>query len=179
MPPEAPGAQAVDGPSQSYPMAQVGPVIAFSVTPEEAARRQLAARNLLSEAGVDPDSLSADQMNIFSNQSPELQRDSVAMLAKYGAERLQIIHPSNKDKGASSTQPGQSTQATPSGPMTTKELAPETTKSGRKQKATAKAAAENTATGTPSKPPKKVGKSRVACFSCKSRKVKVGQLLNT
>lgn len=166
------GEQSVDGPSQSSSTAQAATTggIAFSVTPEEASRRQQVARVLLSESGVNPGSLSTDQMNIFSNQSPELQRDSVTMLAKYGAERLQIIHPSNKDKSASSNTSIQTTQATPSGPMTTKELAPETLKSGRKRKSTTKASAESI--DTPSKSAKKMGKSRLACLACKSRKVK-------
>lgn len=65
-------------------------------------------------------------MNIFANQSPELQKDSVAMLAKYGAERLQIIHPNNKDKtGSEQSSVSATPQAAPAGNMTTtKELVP-------------------------------------------------------
>lgn len=155
----------------------------FHVSLNEAARRLTIARKMLNDAGVDPNSLSTDQMNIFSNQSPDLQKDSVAMLAKYGAERLQIIHPANKEKpnsksDSTSTSPMPTTHATPSGPMTTKELAPHTQnpgqKSGCKQKSTAKAAeGENPTAGLPpSKSKWTPGKLRVVCLSCKSRKVK-------
>ena len=175
MPPGVPGTELADGSSSSHATAHTmatASTISFSVSPEEAARRVQVARTLLSEAGVDPDSLSVDQMNIFSNQSPELQRDSVAMLAMYGAERLQIIHPSSKDKAASSTSLAQAVQTTASGPTTTNELVPDTAKSGRNRNPTAKAAADTGVTETPSKPEKKTGKSRVACLSCKSRRVK-------
>ena len=204
MPPDYPGAAPVDGQDASYgalqtvadsihgaqgersgQSQQAGPsasgVVSFNVSPEEAARRLDIARRLLSDAGVNPDTLSADQMNIFANQSPELQKDSVAMLAKYGAERLQIIHPNNKDKTSSEQTSGSATPATQtamsSNMTTTKELAPGaqssgTTSSGRKRKSTAKAANDQATEGTPSR--RRLGKSRVACFQCKSRKVKVG-----
>ena len=192
MPPDYPGAAPVDGEytalqsvadavngSGGQPQ-QAGPstsgVVSFNVSPEEAGRRLDIARKLLSEAGVNPDTLSADQMNIFANQSPELQKDSVAMLAKYGAERLQIIHPNNKDKTSSEQSSGSATpvvQGASSGNMTTtKELAPGSQSSGRKRRPTEKAANEQATEGTPSR--RKPGKSRVACFQCKSRKVKVG-----
>ena len=145
----------------------------FNVSAEEAARRLAIARTLLVEAGVNPDTLSAGQMNIFANQSPDLQKDSVAMLAKYGAERLQIIHPNEKDKdknnsGGAQGSSAQATQSTPSGPMTTKELVPEAGLGDSTKKRTSKGAAGH---GTPSR--RKMGKSRLACFSCKERRVKV------
>ena len=80
----------------------------------EAARRRDVALQLLAQGQIDPQSLSAEQFNIFANQSPELQKESLAMLIEYGAERLRIVHPS-KD-GASSGQtgaaPGQREEAT-------------------------------------------------------------------
>ncbi|UNI22014.1 hypothetical protein JDV02_007942 [Purpureocillium takamizusanense] len=126
----------------------------INITPEEAARRREFAIQLLSGSGVDPDSLSTDQFNIFANQSPDLQKESLNMLVKYGAERLRIVHPSNRDTPTSAP-PDQASQSTPSGPTTTKELAPQSqdeTGNGRK--------------------PRKLGKSRKACFRCKERKVK-------
>ncbi|KAK0715794.1 hypothetical protein B0H67DRAFT_250719 [Lasiosphaeris hirsuta] len=65
----------------------------LNLPPGETARRRDAAINLLSSEGVDPQSLSPEQFNIFANQSPELQKESLAMLVKYGAERLRIVHP--------------------------------------------------------------------------------------
>ncbi|OAA80877.1 Fungal transcriptional regulatory protein [Akanthomyces lecanii RCEF 1005] len=69
----------------------------LNVSPEEAARRRETATNKLIEAGIDPATLNADQFSIFSNQSPEVQTESLNMLAKYGAERLHIVHPAKKD----------------------------------------------------------------------------------
>nr|XP_036581367.1 C6 finger domain-containing protein [Colletotrichum truncatum]KAF6789635.1 C6 finger domain-containing protein [Colletotrichum truncatum] len=73
----------------------------LNVPPAEAERRREAAIRLLSESGVDPATLSTEQFGIFANQSPELQKDSLEMLVKYGAERLRIVHPS--DAAASSS----------------------------------------------------------------------------
>lgn len=69
----------------------------LNLPPGEAARRREVAINLLKENNIDPQSLTAEQFNIFANQSPELQQDSLRLLVKYGAERLRIVHPSNKD----------------------------------------------------------------------------------
>ncbi|KAL3955341.1 hypothetical protein ACCO45_010904 [Purpureocillium lilacinum] len=131
-----------------------------NVTPEEAVRRREFAIQLLSGSGVDPDSLSTDQFNIFANQSPDLQKESLNMLVKYGAERLRIVHPSNRDTPASaspgtSAPPEQASQPTPSGPTTTKELVPQSQdEAGKGRKS------------------RKMSKSRNACFRCKERKVK-------
>jgi hypothetical protein len=76
----------------------------LNLPPGEAARRRDVAIKLLSDNNIDPKSLSAEQFNIFANQSSELQQDSLAMLVKYGAESLRIVHP-NKDGSTS----GQST----------------------------------------------------------------------
>ena len=81
-----------------------------NVDAAEAVQRREKARELLTNAGVDPESLSADQFNIFSNQSPALQSESLAMLVEYGAERLRIIHP-NKDNSAENTAGSQAAPA--------------------------------------------------------------------
>lgn len=159
-----------------------GTTFPVKISSTEAARRREAAMAMLTKAGVPPDSLSADQFSIFSNQSPELQKESLGMLVKYGAERLRIVHPNNKG-GASSAQantsPGRSSLPTPSGPMTTKELVPQG--GGSSDAETANGSAANvgddaTAGATPEPTPtgrRKLGKSRNACFTCKGRKVKV------
>ena len=81
-----------------------------NVDAAEAARRREKARELLSNSGVDPETLSTDQFNIFSNQSPALQSESLAMLVEYGAERLRIVHP-NKDDSAENTTGSQTAPA--------------------------------------------------------------------
>ncbi|KAK3390445.1 hypothetical protein B0H63DRAFT_446563 [Podospora didyma] len=65
----------------------------LNLPPGEAARRRDVAMKLLSDQGTDPQTLSPDQFNIFANQSSKLQHESLAMLVKYGAERLHIVHP--------------------------------------------------------------------------------------
>lgn len=177
-----------DSGTAKQPTPQSGPasaVLPFNVSADEAARRMTIARKLLSDAGVNPDSLSPEQMNIFANQSPDLQKDSIAMLARYGAERLQIIHPSNRDKAsaepasASTSQAQSTTSANLSAtPTTTKELSlqtesdPSLGKGGASIKHSAKIAA-TTPNSTPSRGKRGMGKSRLACFECKRRKVKV------
>lgn len=84
----------------------------LKIPPLEAARRAELANNLLRGRNIDPTTLSAEQFNIFSNQAPHLQEASLEMLAKYGAERLRIVHPSEKDQPVpSASTPDQ--QATP------------------------------------------------------------------
>ncbi|KYK59612.1 hypothetical protein DCS_00744 [Drechmeria coniospora] len=131
----------------------------INVSPEEANRRREFAIKNLSEAGVDPDSLSTEQFNIFANQSPDLQKESLNMLVKYGAERLRIVHPSSKDSSNSasagnSTTAVDASPATPSAPSTAKGPVPQSQGSGRESKG------------------RKLGKSRVACLKCKQRRVK-------
>ena len=72
---------------------------------DEVERRRQVALRMLSDAGVDPKTLSADQFGIFANQSPELQQESLAMLVQYGAERLRIVHPAKEASSDSSTPP--------------------------------------------------------------------------
>lgn len=122
----------------------------LNLSPSEAARRADEARRKLSESGIDPATLSQEQFDIFANQSPELQNESLAMLVKYGAERLRIVHPT-KDDG-SSAGPAQANGATPEG-------------SSKKKKSSRKSLNPD---GTP-----KVKKTRGSCQACKAKKNKV------
>ncbi|KAL7628806.1 hypothetical protein AAE478_000321 [Parahypoxylon ruwenzoriense] len=86
----------------------------LNVPPAEAERRMQTAIELLNGKGIDPATLSAEQFNIFANQAPNLQTVSLDMLARYGAERLRIVHPDDRDQPSASSTPGQeqSTNAT-------------------------------------------------------------------
>lgn len=162
-------------PSVTYPV---------NVSAAEAARRREAALTMLSNAGVEPSTLSAEQFNIFSNQAPELQRESLGMLVKYGAERLRIVHPGNRE-GSAQTNASASTsasQTTPSGPMTTKELVPQSgaqSNVGTDNEAPTGAEAETAEAPETTRrgKRKKMAKSRTACFPCKARKTKVSILM--
>ncbi|KAJ4205161.1 ATP-dependent DNA helicase II subunit 1 [Fusarium falciforme] len=163
--------------TRSQPPSVIYPV---NVSAAEAARRREAALTMLSNAGVEPSTLSAEQFNIFSNQAPELQRESLGMLVKYGAERLRIVHPGNREGSAQTNASASTTssQTTPSGPMTTKELVPQSgaqsnvgTDNEAPTSTEAEAAAEAPETAKRDKR-KKMAKSRTACFPCKARKTK-------
>lgn len=166
--------------------------LVINVTPEEAERRRNVAVAMLQQAAVDPESLSPEQFNIFANQSPDLQKESLNMLIRYGAERLRIVHPSSKEgsaqppsRGSSSAPAAQSNvQEDPSGPVTTSGLAletatPATTKKSRKKKQTASngddgATGEATTNGEAKKTRRRgPAKSRTSCVQCKQRRVKV------
>ncbi|KAH8889873.1 hypothetical protein GQ53DRAFT_842751 [Thozetella sp. PMI_491] len=73
--------------------------------PGEADRRRELATNLLNEANIDPSTLSVEQFDIFANQSPALQQESLAMLVKYGAERLRIVHPARESSSTPTPSP--------------------------------------------------------------------------
>lgn len=162
------------------------------------ARRRDLAMSLLIHAGVDPNTLSVDQFSIFSNQSPELQKDSLTMLAKYGAERLCIVQPNAQDSTSSATlsttmTTAQISQAKTPAVTTTKELGlpGSTQQSGRKGKtkgdapsktndgaqADAELAAGQGASQAAPRNGAKVGKSRFACRRCKENRTKVSPLL--
>ncbi|KFA49517.1 hypothetical protein S40293_02828 [Stachybotrys chartarum IBT 40293] len=168
--------------------------LGLNLSAAEMARRRDFAMSLLINAGVDPNTLSADQFSIFSNQSPELQKDSLTMLAKYGAERLRIVQPNAQDSTSSATPSTPSTnaqvsQANAPAATTTKELVlpGSTQQSGRKGKAKrdtpsktknkgAQADAEVAAVQVASQAALlngvKVGKSRLACRRCKENRTK-------
>ncbi|KAF4587514.1 Zn(2)-C6 fungal-type DNA-binding domain protein [Ophiocordyceps camponoti-floridani] len=157
----APDATVTEG--QAHSQAPASQAIPLNLSPEEAARRRDVATKLLSDAGVDPDTLSTEQFNIFANQSPELQKESLNMLVKYGAERLRIVHPSNRDSSAS---------VPPSAAAPTAQAAtisaPSTEPLGDTGAATSTPATK-TGSGKKFRTP---GKSRKACNQCKGRKVK-------
>ena len=176
---------AASKPQQRTSQSATGATVPINVSPAEAARRKEVATALLTKNGVAPETLSPEQFNIFANQSPELQKESLNMLVKYGAERLRIVHPSNREGSASATATGnatpiQSGQATPSGPTTTKELVPQSTNKTPVNGPSSTGSAEGASASaqetiqTPTKAKRGAGKSRLACSSCKSRKVKVG-----
>ncbi|KAK7958466.1 hypothetical protein PG988_013314 [Apiospora saccharicola] len=163
----------------------------LNIPAAEAARRRELAVELLSGKGIDPTTLSEEQMNIFSNQAPHLQELSLEMLAKYGAERLRIVHPDEKDQqGSTNTTPAQGTpdvaDAPTAGPATATPGDTETpTKTGKSRKRKSDAVAENsravepgnaqnggmeTTTMTLNLP--KQRKTRGTCDTCKNRKVK-------
>jgi ATP-dependent DNA helicase 2 subunit 1 len=145
-----------------------------NVSAAEAARRKEAATTMLSNAGVDPTTLSPEQFGIFANQAPELQRESLNMLVKYGAERLRIVHPSNKDGSTQASSSTQSSQTTSTGPRTTKELVPQSSAQSNANTDTETAVAQAADdTSAPKRKRKKMGKSRTACFPCKAQKTKV------
>lgn len=163
----------------------------LNIPTAEAARRRELAVDMLSGKGIDPTTLSEEQMNIFSNQAPHLQELSLEMLAKYGAERLRIVHPDEKDQQASTnTTPAQGTpdvaDASKSGPAAAASGDTETpTKKGKSCRKMSDAAAENsravepgnaqnggmeTTTMTLNLP--KQRRTRGTCDTCKNRKVK-------
>lgn len=145
-----------------------------NVSAAEAARRKEAATAMLSNAGVDPTTLSPEQFGIFANQAPELQRESLNMLVKYGAERLRIVHPGNKEGSTQASSSTQSSQTTSTGPRTTKELVPQSSAQSNANTDTETAVAQaSDDTSAPKRKTKKMGKSRTACFPCKARKAKV------
>ncbi|KAF6524029.1 hypothetical protein HZS61_012528 [Fusarium oxysporum f. sp. conglutinans] len=214
IPPDCPGAPAIDGQNQGgpsymnggeasgnpgqqgsndYPQGLMGDAsattngtssqqangqlasVAFpvNVSAAEAARRKEAATTMLSNAGVDPTTLSPEQFGIFANQAPELQRESLNMLVKYGAERLRIVHPGNKEGSTQASSSTQSSQTTSTGPRTTKELVPQSSAQSNANTDTETAVAQAAGdTSAPKRKRKKMGKSRTACFPCKARKAK-------
>ncbi|KAI1112439.1 hypothetical protein F5Y14DRAFT_267575 [Nemania sp. NC0429] len=83
----------------------------LNVPPAEAERRRQTAIELLMGRGIEPTTLSSEQFTIFANQAPNLQSASLDMLAKYGAERLRIVHPDEKEQAGSSTSTPHASQA--------------------------------------------------------------------
>lgn len=120
----------------------------LNLSPLETARRQEEASKKLRDSGIDPETLSAEQFNIFANQSPDLQMESLAMLVKYGAERLRIVHP-NKDNTPQSDSPANGDTPNPTA----------------KKKASRKKAPRED--GAP-----KVKKTRGSCQACRAKKMK-------
>lgn len=152
----------------------------LNLPPGEAERRREVAIRLLADKGIDPATLSAEQFSILANQSPQLQQESLAMLQKYGAERLKIILP-DKDANA---QPAPAQNDQHAGPVQQSSNAAETPtrKGGRTKKPTLKAQNADTSMtddGTPAKATarqKKPKLTRGACTPCRDAKLKVSTL---
>ncbi|EXF77767.1 hypothetical protein CFIO01_03088 [Colletotrichum fioriniae PJ7] len=145
----------------------------LNVPPGEAARRREVAIRLLSDSGLDPESLSTEQFGIFANQSPDLQKESLAMLVKYGAERLRIVHPNDAAASSTSASPTPQ-QATAQADVTTATL--ESPASGKKKKRPRKSKAAEDAEevelipAPPGTPMKLI--SRGGCIACRRAKTK-------
>lgn len=171
--------------------------VLLNVPPAEATRRRETAIRLLTEANVDPATLSEEQFSIFANQAPDLQKESLTMFVKYGAERLRIVHPT-KDSAASSihssatpeqaprnsggqqqaTQPGTHTpgSAPAPAPAAVSASAPTPTPGPGGGQTTNVSNAGNTAasaTPAPAAKPRKPRLSRGHCIPCKANKIKV------
>ncbi|KAG5946304.1 hypothetical protein E4U60_004301 [Claviceps pazoutovae] len=130
----------------------------LNVTPEEAERRMDVALKMLAEAEIDSATLSADQLTIFANQAPDLQKESLNMLITYGAERLQIIHPNDREALPSAPPPA----AAPSvGDANEQNGTATTTQNSVRDSET-----------ITRKRKRSLGKSRLSCLPCKSRKTK-------
>ncbi|KAI5867025.1 hypothetical protein GGS23DRAFT_301261 [Durotheca rogersii] len=162
-------------------------VSVLNVPPAEAERRRQTAIGLLTGRGIDPATLSVEQFNIFANQAPSLQTVSLDMLAKYGAERLRIVHPGNTRSSDSPSADGQPTDGDPahglghtanSGPTET----PKKKRSRKKSEATpsqilggdgaAASLQRDSEIGTASSTlAPKSRKTRGNCKTCKERKV--------
>ena len=139
--------------------ASVPPILALP--PAEVERRRDVAVKLLGEHSIDPQTLSEEQFSIFSNQSPELQKESLKMLVKYGAERLRIVHPSKQapaDGGAETAAQGRGSES-PAATTTNAALVTE----------------PPSALATTKWPRQKA--SRRSCESCRNRKIKCAREL--
>ncbi|KAI1095983.1 hypothetical protein F5B19DRAFT_214209 [Rostrohypoxylon terebratum] len=162
----------------------------LNVPPHEAARRRQTAIELLTAEGIDPATLSQEQFEIFSNQSPELQKISLEMLKMHDAENLRIVHPIDVEEDIPSTstlaegQSSNETPATTSGPVSTPTATETPTKKpkrSRKKKsdvAPVKPSAmvqveQNGEVGTTTSTLKLTArKTRGSCETCKVRKKK-------
>lgn len=160
------------------------------VPPDEVKRRRETAIDLLNGRQIDPATLSEEQFNIFANQAPSLQTTSLDMLAKYGAERLRIVHPDDKD--AKSTpieeQSTNTTPATVSGQASAPGITETPTKKRRSRKKKSDGAVTEVSIGdgavvsvqqsgeigtTTSTLKLTTKKTRGSCETCRDRKLKV------
>ncbi|GKT61928.1 C6 finger domain-containing protein [Colletotrichum tofieldiae] len=144
----------------------------------EAARRREVAIRLLSDSGVDPESLSTEQFSIFANQSPDLQKESLSMLVKYGAERLRIVHPNDAAATSpTSVSPPPQTTATEAeagnAGATLESPTPTKKKRSRKSKPATDAEEEELVPAPAGTPLKQV--SRGSCIACRRAKTKAAK----
>lgn len=139
----------------------------LNIPPAEAARRRTVAIDLLESGGIDPKTLSPEQFNIFANQSPELQQESLAMLKRYGAERLRIVHPEKDQSGNAPAAPAAQAAAAPS-------AAPVNPPKKKSKKKKSEAADSQDASAQSSGKKKKKEKiTRGKCDPCRDRKIPV------
>lgn len=151
-----------NGPNSQDAQAATQPNALLNLPPGEAARRRDEANRKLSEAGIEPETLSAEQFSIFSNQSPDLQAESLSMLVKYGAERLRIVHP-NKDANSSPS----------ANPVTANANGAAEGTPGKGAKRSRKKAGEERLSSPLSPKVPKPKKTRGACQACRAKKMKV------
>ncbi|KAI8235076.1 hypothetical protein K4K54_007078 [Colletotrichum sp. SAR 10_86] len=145
----------------------------LNVPPAEAARRREVAIRMLSDNGVDPETLSTEQFSIFANQSPDLQKESLSMLVKYGAERLRIVHPNDaaasSSTSASSTPPQPAVLEEPAASSESEMPTKAKKKASRKSKTTTEL--EEELVPAPEGTPMKMI-SRGSCIGCRIGKLK-------
>ncbi|KAI8285101.1 hypothetical protein K4K60_001460 [Colletotrichum sp. SAR11_57] len=145
----------------------------LNVPPAEAARRREVAIRMLSDNGVDPETLSTEQFSIFANQSPDLQKESLSMLVKYGAERLRIVHPNDaaasSSTSASSTPPQPAVLEEPAASSESETPTKAKKKASRKSKTTTEL--EEELVPAPEGTPMKMI-SRGSCIGCRIGKLK-------
>lgn len=141
---------------------------ALTVTLEEASKRRRTAKAVLGDAGVDPATLSEDQFHILANQSPELQRESLAMIVQYGAEKLRIVDPGTKERSTPTSRDDTPKQLSQQRRQSSKDTPKSRGGKSKDVPSNTKAQLETTASNG-----KKMGKSRFVCFNCKERKTKV------
>lgn len=154
----------------------------LNVPPAEAERRREAAVRLLSGRGIDPTTLSTEQLSIFANQAPSLQETSLEMFAMYGAERLRIVHPNDAvgDASASPAPPAAAAAPGAANNIDPSLAVPQAVADGAtRTKISIGAGAvvnveENGTAGTTESTLKPAGirTTRGACTTCKRRKVK-------
>ncbi|CAI0641753.1 unnamed protein product [Colletotrichum noveboracense] len=145
----------------------------LNVPPAEAARRREVAIRMLSDNGVYPETLSTEQFSIFANQSPDLQKESLSMLVKYGAERLRIVHPNDaaasSSTSASSTPPQPAVLEEPAASSESETPTKAKKKASRKSKSTTEL--EEELVPAPGDTPMKMI-SRGSCIGCRIGKLK-------
>ncbi|KAK3323455.1 hypothetical protein B0T19DRAFT_204987 [Cercophora scortea] len=147
----------------------------------EAARRREVAIKLLSDQDVDPSTLSPEQFSIFANQSPDLQKESLAMLVRYGAERLRIVHPTKDATSSGQSTPSQAGDQAMASPVSAKGASPSPAsaskpKRSRKKKSDVPSAAPEESIEAVA-PPATAGNreqkpTRGSCESCRDSKTK-------
>ncbi|ESA42884.1 hypothetical protein GE21DRAFT_5820 [Neurospora crassa] len=140
----------------------------LNIPPAEAARRRTVAIDLLESGGIDPKTLSPEQFNIFANQAPELQQESLDMLKRYGAERLRIVHPDKEQGDGAQAAPATQAATAPS----TAPINPLKKKSKKKKSGVVDSEEGVAASGGKKKKKKNKEKlTRGKCDPCRDRKI--------